>query len=848
MKTALRSLTNLLILVALAACGGGGGGSGGGAPPPPTTYTIGGTVSGLTGGGTVTLSDASAGNSGAIGNGAFSLPTALTSGAAYSVSAVGSSGETCTVTSGSGTVGSANVTNIAVACTAVVPLTYTIGGAVTGLTGSVTLLDNGANALTLSADGSFSFTTALAAGSAYAVTVSTQPTGETCTVSNGSGKVATADVTNVAVACTAAAPPTYTIGGTVTGLTGSVTLLDNGANSLTLSADGSFTFTTALAAGSAYAVTVSTQPTGETCTVSNGSGTVGAADVTNVDVACASSGGGGGGGTGGAFWLPYSAAPVSGTSGGKTGLFLIESSEIAAATPPAPQFVTTNPPTLLGLGFKGLVSGSTPPTYLTPDTMIYSALGTDGNQHLYGLNLASTTLPVPTQITSLSVPPSKSICLGGQIEANATEPTTLSVVFYVATPKAGSQPGTDGYCQGVVGGTYYLANYTDSSATAAEVVNIPGGTATFPALLNDGIFLPLNLTTGVLGGLLYWDSVTDDENLYSNATFTSAKTLLTGVQGTPVACVNVIGVINGAKTFLEGSNLDTVNTGSGYAAYEFTASGTATKFYSGIASDCLTDASSLYFIGAPSNTAASAIYQEPLALEPTPKTLFSGLPTADTSGYGLIGSNGSTLFFEEYSISGSGSVTSTILSVPEGVTSSAATTLGAYPGPLFTYFLASPGAGAAADDILFLTERDQATSTTISFSSQVLRASGASVQPASTDTVWQSFGAFSTELAGDIWQVKGITDTTGTYGGGTMNLVNVSSSLTPTALTTTNGDAYTVPAGYYASLDGFYGTTIATGAFSPASATAASIGAAVDVSKHVIVPLSLANTNVLPLL
>jgi hypothetical protein len=847
MKTALRTLTHSLILVALAACGGGGGGGGTPPPPPPTTYTIGGSVSGLTGGGTVTLSDASAGSSGAIGNGAFSLPTGLASGTAYSVSAAASSGETCTVSSGAGTVGSANVTNIAVACTAVVPLTYTIGGTVSGLTGSVTLLNNGANSLTLSANGSFAFTTALAAGSAYAVTVSTQPSGETCTVSSGAGTVGSATVTNIAVACTASAPPTHTIGGTVTGLTGSVTLLDNGANSLTLSADGSFTFTTALAAGSAYAVTVSAQPTGETCTISDGSGTVGSADVTNVAVACASSGGGGGGGTAGAFWLPYSAAPVSGTTGGKTGLFLIESSDIAAATPPAPQFVTTNPPTLLGLGLKGLVSGSTP-TYLTPDTMIYSALGTDGNQHLYGLNLASTTLPVPTQITSLSVPSSKSICLGGQLEANATDPTTLSVVFYVATPKAGSKPGTDGYCQGVVGGTYYLANYTDSSATAAEVVNIPGGTATFPALLNDGIFLPLNLTTGALGGILYWDSVTDDENLYSNATFTSAKTLLSGVQGTPVACVDVIGVINGAKTYLDGSNLDTVNTGSGYAAYEFTASGTATKFYSGIASDCLTDASNLYFIGAPSSTAASAIFQEPLALEPTPKTLFSGLPTADTSGYGLIGSNGSALFFEEYSISGTGAVTSTVLSVPEGVTSSTATTLGSYPGPLFTYFLASPGAGAAAADIIFLTERDQATSTTISFSSQVLSASGAAVQPASTDTVWQSFGAFSTELAGDIWQVKGITDTKGTYGGGTINLVTVSSSLTPTPLTMTNGDAYTVPAGYYASLDGFYGTTIATGAFSPASATAASIGAAVDVSKHVIVPLSLANTNVLPLL
>ena len=38
-------------------------------------------------------------------------------------------------------------------------------------------------------------------GSAYAVTVSSQPTGQICTVSNGSGTIATADVTDVAVSC-----------------------------------------------------------------------------------------------------------------------------------------------------------------------------------------------------------------------------------------------------------------------------------------------------------------------------------------------------------------------------------------------------------------------------------------------------------------------------------------------------------------------------------------------------------------------------------------------------------------------------------------------------------------------
>jgi hypothetical protein len=48
---------------------------------------------------------------------------------------------------------------------------------------------------------------------------------------------------------------------------------------------GSFTFPTLVTSGSVYAVTVGTQPTGQTCTVSNGTGTANAS-VTNVTVTC----------------------------------------------------------------------------------------------------------------------------------------------------------------------------------------------------------------------------------------------------------------------------------------------------------------------------------------------------------------------------------------------------------------------------------------------------------------------------------------------------------------------------------------------------------------------------------
>ena len=61
-------------------------------------------------------------------------------------------------------------------------------------------------------------------------------------MANGSG-TANANVTNVQVACSNFTM-TYTIGGTVSGLTGTgLVLQDNGGNNLTVSANGSFKFT-----------------------------------------------------------------------------------------------------------------------------------------------------------------------------------------------------------------------------------------------------------------------------------------------------------------------------------------------------------------------------------------------------------------------------------------------------------------------------------------------------------------------------------------------------------------------------------------------------------------------------
>ena len=63
-------------------------------------------------------------------------------------------------------------------------------------------------------------------------------------------------------------------------------LQDNGGDNLTVSANGSFTFATKLASGASYNVTVQANPTGQTCTTANGTGTIASANITNVTVTC----------------------------------------------------------------------------------------------------------------------------------------------------------------------------------------------------------------------------------------------------------------------------------------------------------------------------------------------------------------------------------------------------------------------------------------------------------------------------------------------------------------------------------------------------------------------------------
>jgi len=249
------------------------------------SYTVGGTLSGLTAGTKVVLRNSGGEELALTADGAFSFGTKQVNGSVYDVDVIQQpAGETCTLANSAGVIKGVNVTNIVATCATRV---YSLGGTMVGLLGSVVLNNNGGEELiTLSDNGTFTFNSKLANGSPYNITVEKQPYPQTCSVANGNGKIQGQNVSNVWVTCSVDA---FTVGGTLNGLNGTVRLTNNGTDDLTLNANGSFRFLAKVANGSEFNVDVATQPPLQTCTIANGHGIVSGADVTDVAVTCSAS-------------------------------------------------------------------------------------------------------------------------------------------------------------------------------------------------------------------------------------------------------------------------------------------------------------------------------------------------------------------------------------------------------------------------------------------------------------------------------------------------------------------------------------------------------------------------------
>jgi uncharacterized repeat protein (TIGR03803 family) len=165
--------------------------------------------------------------------------------------------------------------------------TYSITASVKELaSGGLVLLVNSAQVSVNSGATGVSLASGLNTGTTYTVTVQTQPTGETCSVSNGSGTIAASNVTNIVVSCAA---NTVKIGGSITGLSASgLVLLNNGGDATPIAANSTqFVMESPIAYGGSYSITVKKPPGGETCQITEGSGTDVTTNIDSVVITCA---------------------------------------------------------------------------------------------------------------------------------------------------------------------------------------------------------------------------------------------------------------------------------------------------------------------------------------------------------------------------------------------------------------------------------------------------------------------------------------------------------------------------------------------------------------------------------
>ena len=191
----------------------------------------------------------------------------------------------CVLDSASGTVGPADVI-LTLTCSAD---NFSLGGTITGLTGSgLVLQNNGAGDTPITSAGPFTMADLVPKDSGYNVTVKNQPIGQICLVTNGSGTMGTTNIASVSISCN-----NGTISGRVTGLISGTTItLANGGDSVSVTGNGSdvdfkLPATGAYAEGTPYFVAIQgQQPQGQTCLYSNNSGNMPAGNVTNVVVTC----------------------------------------------------------------------------------------------------------------------------------------------------------------------------------------------------------------------------------------------------------------------------------------------------------------------------------------------------------------------------------------------------------------------------------------------------------------------------------------------------------------------------------------------------------------------------------
>lgn len=295
----------------------------------------------------------------------------------------------------------------------------------------------------------------------------------------------------------ATTPSTVTIGGTVSGLVGTVILQNNAGDNFSVAANGSFAFPTPIEKGAGYAVTVFHQPSGPSCSVTNGSGTA-TDNVTNVSVNCVADPA--------TAYFPlwyFQPSVVNGTQG-----LAVVSIKQPGDTPIQ---VLNGQQQLALVAWLRQSNGN-------PYAVFYTTV--TGVDHLWSLSLTGSSTLVPTQVSNLTFPgyvlsiggakSQQFLCYSIPAAKNLNDPSSAFVILGLPTDPAARCLEPDSSLKWV------LVHSTDSANTDPVTLPIAGPV------------LPLYRTDGTLTGLVAKDSA-NNLNFYPDETFTNPTRLLANV-------------------------------------------------------------------------------------------------------------------------------------------------------------------------------------------------------------------------------------------------------------------------------------------------------------------------------
>lgn len=355
--------------------------------------------------------------------------------------------------------------------------------------------------------------------------------------------------------------PTYTIGGTVAGLVGSVTLQNNGADSLTLTTNGNFSFTTRIASGGGYAVTVSSQPSGPDCAVTGGSGTA-AANVTNVSVTCTVDPA--------TRYIPMRAerpAPVLPYAVTPAGLYVFSTKIIDRA----PVQITSADMEAVAVVPEQMLSANATVTGARPATLVYRTNGATGGDHLWAVDLTGASNLTPRQIGTVAFNANgvgapttlPTLCGATMMLKKLDDPASAFLLLRISDDP-------QGICS--VSLKPYLVRVIDSPTTAPRP--LPAG---------EGTLQPIYQPDGTLAGIIGKDPVSGDLVYFADETFATSRPLFSApafLQG--VRDGNITSASSTSWTDLVGpqtSAIITIDDGNSLVLYRVDYDGTAHLLY-----------------------------------------------------------------------------------------------------------------------------------------------------------------------------------------------------------------------------------------------------------------------------